>query len=214
MNPRFSPKRCRRAAFTLTETLVVAAVLLVLISLVAGFSQRTLAKADEAVCLNNLRQLGSALQLYAGEHDMKYPATQFYFSGHAGVIEAIAPYVQDSVDAWYCRRYLKYFPDRNARQLYGWGEMGYYYWAFNNSNPSLPLSASVGTSAWTEQGYTMPPTGHVLLSDVFGDKTYWGGPDDVQMHAGDSHYKTLGQPGTLVFTTSGCVEKVAPKRGN
>jgi prepilin-type N-terminal cleavage/methylation domain-containing protein/prepilin-type processing-associated H-X9-DG protein len=63
----------QREAFTLIELLVVVAIILVL----AGLLLPTLAKSKEralkTACVNNLRQIGLALQMYADEQGF-YPA--------------------------------------------------------------------------------------------------------------------------------------------
>src|SRR5207237_1008661 len=70
-------------AFTLIELLVVIAIILVL----AGFLLPSLGKARErgvrAACVNNLRQIGTALQMYAGETG--------YYPGHYFVIPGSDP---------------------------------------------------------------------------------------------------------------------------
>lgn len=72
----FAPPIERREttkAFTLVEVLVVTAILIVLVSIalpVFGSIQRT---RDQAVCLANLRNLGTTFLSYAGDNDGKLP---------------------------------------------------------------------------------------------------------------------------------------------
>ncbi len=65
----------KTAAFTLVELLVVITVLAVLAAL--GFSVTGVAtqKMHSTKCLNSLRQIGVAMQVYAGENDGRLPDT-------------------------------------------------------------------------------------------------------------------------------------------
>lgn len=65
---------CTRLAFTLVELLVVLGVIAVLIAILVPSYQRVTASGRSAACLSNLRQLGTALNLYLGEHQMIMPA--------------------------------------------------------------------------------------------------------------------------------------------
>ncbi len=60
-------------AVTLVELLIVCGVLALLAGLGAGVSSRSLSRAREAGCMNNLRQLYVALQLYQ-EDQRRWPA--------------------------------------------------------------------------------------------------------------------------------------------
>lgn len=61
------------AAFTITELLVVVAVIAILASFLMTSISRGKARASQAVCLNNLRQLSSTLFMYADDNADSVP---------------------------------------------------------------------------------------------------------------------------------------------
>jgi prepilin-type N-terminal cleavage/methylation domain-containing protein/prepilin-type processing-associated H-X9-DG protein len=65
--------RLRPLAFTLTELLVVVAVIGILAALLMPALARAKGKANSISCLNNIRQLGLSLTLYASDHDGHFP---------------------------------------------------------------------------------------------------------------------------------------------
>lgn len=67
----------RAGAFTLLELLVVVAIIAVLTCLLLPVFRSTRAKARTAFCLNNLRQWGMAVQLYAADHQLSLPPEGF-----------------------------------------------------------------------------------------------------------------------------------------
>ena len=75
-----------RKAFTLVELLVVIAIIAVLASLALPPLARAKARGQSTFCLNNLRQFGLALQIYAGDHDDDLP----YNMGRTGIRQTVA----------------------------------------------------------------------------------------------------------------------------
>jgi len=64
----------RARGFTLVELLVVVAVIAVLAAILLPVFAQAREKARQASCLSNERQLGAALQLYAQDHDERWPS--------------------------------------------------------------------------------------------------------------------------------------------
>ena len=91
-----------RAGFTLIELLVVIAI----IALLAAMLLPALAKAKEsaraAQCLNNFRQIGFAVRLYADENDDTFPRSQHsaFANNQLPWERAVAPQLGSSTTAW------------------------------------------------------------------------------------------------------------------
>src|SRR5207244_12018844 len=71
--PRSIMKPLRRAAFTLTELLVVIAVIAILAALLFPVFARARAKARAPVCVSTLRQISMAIEQYVQDWDGGMP---------------------------------------------------------------------------------------------------------------------------------------------
>src|SRR5947207_3399614 len=91
--------KASRCGFTLIELLVVIAIISILAALLTPALVTAKEKARTVSCLSNLRQIGTALTIYAGDHnDLLVPAEYNLKKG------------SDAQDGWptilYNRRYL------------------------------------------------------------------------------------------------------------
>ena len=63
----------QRRAFTLIELLVVIAIIAILAAILFPVFAQAREKARQASCISNLRQIGTAFQLYAQDYDERLP---------------------------------------------------------------------------------------------------------------------------------------------
>ena len=68
--------RFRKNGFTLIEILVVIVIIAILAAMLLPAISGARQRAHRTVCLNNLRQLMTAFEMYAEDYFEKYPQTQ------------------------------------------------------------------------------------------------------------------------------------------
>lgn len=79
-------KHNRGKGFTLVELLVVIGIIALLISILLPSLNRAREQANRVKCMNNVKQIGGAMLLYANENKQQFPRTQWNAGGGPTVV--------------------------------------------------------------------------------------------------------------------------------
>lgn len=95
-------------AFTLVELLVVMFVISVLMSLLAPSLRSAMERGRRVRCMNNLKQIGTGLNMFANDHDGRLPTVEPVPTVPVGsppwptLSETLLPYLQNQTNVFRC----------------------------------------------------------------------------------------------------------------
>lgn len=99
-----------RKGFTLVELLVVILIILVLAGILAPVGRGMIARSRTINCSQNLRQIGIASMMYAGDNNMTLPSTSHQRGGRSWTL-TLQPYTATTL-TFKCRE------DADAKRVY------------------------------------------------------------------------------------------------
>jgi len=176
----------RYPAFTLIELLVVISVISVLISILTPTLAASRESARRVICLNNLRSLGLAIQMYQDDHDRALPYAKYSYAlplGWTEPIDALGPYLDVDLPS------IDKYGDIVSDQPFCCPSDPGYCDQFGISYFYFPAPMDVATPVWSEQAIAKHTTmsmyerGEVARGGagraIFSDASIWhsGGPN-------------------------------------
>ena len=110
-------RRDNGRGFTLIELLVVIAIIAILAAILFPVFARAREKARQTSCLSNMRQLGTAIHMYAQDYDERLPITMEADEGGAWLalsmwFGGLNPYIMNT-QIWWCPSDPDYGRDPN-----------------------------------------------------------------------------------------------------
>lgn len=160
----------RVMAFTLIELLVVIAIIAILAAILLPSLQIAREKARQVVCINNLKQLGTAFMLYLSDYDGCYPHKGSGGETPLGQDFKNLGYIKDP-NVWRCPTFMG-ISDFDA---YGYDYTHYgYNWGWVGSAYRLGLPDPEWRKGAKENQIRNPAETLLLTDTRRGDNPNWG----------------------------------------
>jgi len=114
----------RRPAFTLVELLVVIAIIVLLVAIMLPSLGRSMDKTKRVACLSSMRQTTLGLNMFAEQHQYRYPWTLKVTEEGAAPSEFVYPYLLLASSELGSPKVLRCAADTNRSRPNGWSTGG------------------------------------------------------------------------------------------
>lgn len=161
-----------RAGMSLVELLACLAIVAILGAMLIMVLQGVREKAKSSQCASNLRQIGMAMQLYAGDHDGRVDILAYKGAGTSvNWLDMLRGYVTPNYDRSKNRESTQYLPSGDVSACPAFAP-------YENSNDS---KFCYGAAQQTDDPYSLPqpapdmvsPSRQIMLSMVDNSAEYW-----------------------------------------
>jgi prepilin-type N-terminal cleavage/methylation domain-containing protein/prepilin-type processing-associated H-X9-DG protein len=117
-----SVRRLFRKGFTLIELLVVIAIIAIIAAILFPVFARAREAARKASCQSNLKQIGTAVQMYTQDYDETFPSAGASGAGGGDLTGLLEPYTKQRLGRgiWKCPSHSPLTPDSGWSSSYGY----------------------------------------------------------------------------------------------
>ncbi len=193
-----------RRAFTLIELLVVIAIIAILAAILFPVFAQAKAAAKKTADLSNMKQMGTALAIYQGDFDDRWPFAEMYPPGVSPAYGDMYRWSSDMVIGPYVKNHDMLFSPLDSPYVVGGST--YFPTAPRKPYPSSYLANALSTDLLGANSAYFP-AGVTDYRGPIAPGSYWDGSSPNRVPNSPSVSSTEPtSPATLIVLTTGSVE--------